>query len=276
MPEPAPRHRPTPPYDRACAALLLACAVLLAAPLTPARASGGSEDEVAEASPAARRWLEKIGSRAEAIQTLTARVRYDRIQGLIGDRQRRFGTLAYDAGPPARVSVHFKTLLVDRALRPQARTYVFDGTYLVERIEDQRQFFKRRVVEEGSAAAAPEADPLALGEGPFAVPLTSDPERVLERFTVRVVDASEGEDEASGKNVRLRYEPRREGVAEFHTADVWYDRETLLPVRARTADASENVTDIRLSGIETGIEIDPARFNLEPPEDSGWRVEIRE
>src|SRR5690606_9605697 len=94
-------------------------------------------------SPEVDAWLTKLEARSDEIRTLTARLRYDKIDALLGDEQRRFGMLHYQAGPPARFAVHFDRLVVDgNRGRQQNRWYVFDGRWLVERLDDEKQFRK--------------------------------------------------------------------------------------------------------------------------------------
>ena len=220
------------------------------------------------AEEAGRKWLKKIADRADKIDTLGAKLRYDRIQGLVGDRQRRFGRLWYQARPTRAFAIHFDRLLIDRALRPQDRTYVFDGTWLAERIGDQKQFFRRQVVPPDRKGA----DPLALGEGPFALPITTDADAVLRRFDVKLNEDDETEEDPGP--IHLVLTPYGQRKPTFTRVDIWYDRQTLLPTRVRTEDRSENISVISLRETETDVEIADDRFDTHPPEERGWRVEI--
>jgi hypothetical protein len=194
-------------------------------------------------------------------------VRYDRVQQLVGDKQIRFGTLSYDAGPPARVAVHFNQVVVDDARRPQDQWWVFDGIWLVERHDAQKQFIKRQVVDPKDK----DADPLALGSGPFAVPLNARKQEVLRRFEVELIAPAQ-DDPADA--VHLRFKPRPGADADFTVADLWYHRQTLLPLRVRTADDSENVSLIQLSEAKVNEPVDARLFDTTPPTERGWLVEI--
>ena len=199
--------------------------------------------------------------------TLSAQLRYDRIQGLVGDRQRRFGALVYEAGPPGRFAVHFDRVLVDERLDRQDRWYVFDGVWLVERHEDQKLFMKRQVAPPGGDGA----DPLALGEGPIPIPITSKKDRVLKRFDVEVVAPTESD---PVDTVHLRLAPKAGVGVDFESVDLWYGRQTLLPVRVRTVDDSENESVIDVSDAEVNGPVNRALLDTSEPRDPGWRVEV--
>ena len=63
--------------------------------------------------PNADAFMDQIEQHSKQIKTLKAKLRYDRIQGLLGDEQRRFGRLSYAAGPPARFAIHFDKRVTD-------------------------------------------------------------------------------------------------------------------------------------------------------------------
>lgn len=233
---------------------------------TAVQAADDPSQEAAEA------WLEKIEQRAADITTLQAEVRYDRIQGLVGDSQRRFGSLVYVMGPPARFAVHFDLLLADTRLDRQDRRYIFDGQWLVERYDNEKLFIKRQIVPPpvpGEEARPP--DVLALGAGPFAVPITQKKDEVLRQFEVAIVEPQEGDPENS---VHLKLTPRFGKPTEFTEIDVWYNRESLLPLRVRTIDESENESVIQLSNVRLNDPVEPVLIDTAEPADPGWRVEV--
>lgn len=217
--------------------------------------------------PRAEAWLERIGRKHAEARTLTAELVYDRIQGILGDRQRRLGTLVYEAGPPARFAVHFDRLLVDQRLVEQDRWYVFDGRWLVERLATERQFLAYEVVPPNAGPV----DPLAVGQGPFVVPISPDTKRLLERFDAAVMEATEGDPPDS---LHLRLTPRADRRSEFTRIDIWYDRESLLPVQVWTADESENESKVVLREIKVNAPVEAGVFDTQPPAERGWDVQI--
>lgn len=232
------------------------------------RASAPAEAATAPASdPQALAWLQRIGRKHAEARTLTAQLVYDRIQGMLGDTQRRLGTLVYEAGPPARFAVHFDRLLVDQRLVEQDRWYVFDGRWLVERLVTERQFLAYEVVPPGAGPA----DALAVGQGPFVVPISPDTKRLLERFDVAVVEAAE---EDPTKSLHLRLTPRADRSSEFTQIDIWYDRESLLPVQVWTADESENESKVTLREVKVNVPVQVEVFDTQAPTERGWDVQI--
>ena len=220
-------------------------------------------------------WLDRIEQRAATIKTLHAKLRYDRTQQLVGDRQRRFGNLVYDAGPPGKFAVHFDRLLVDRRLDRDDRRYIFDGQWMVERYEQEKIFIKRQIAPPPDTQThdkQPQTDPLALGDGPFVLPLTFDKAQLLKRFDVMLILPT---DDDPSQSVHLHLTPKHSHDNRFTELDLWYDRETLLPVRARTIDDSENESVIDLTDVRVNEPIDPAVLDTTPPTTDDWRVEIK-
>lgn len=234
-----------------------------------------------DTDPRVIHWLDKIEQQSDQVHSLAAGVRYDRIQGLLGDRQRRFGTLVYVKGPPAKFAVHIDRLLVDQRLEQEHRWYIFDGVWLVERYEDQQIFIKRRVTppvdDSGESVSDVDApvhrrDPLAFGEGPFPLPLNQGKAALLKRFVVTLAPDTDSDPAGS---VHLHLVPLAGRRGELVEVDLWYDRETLLPVRVRTLDDSENETVVNLKETRINGEVDESTIDTTEPTARGWRVEVK-
>lgn len=239
--------------------------------------AGDTQPAVAEPTPATQPadpqtidWLTRIEARAATLVSLRAKVRYDAIKGLQRDRQRRFGTILYAPGPPARFNARFTSLIVDDRKQEQDRAYIFDGQWLVERLADQKLFIKRQVV--GPDTPPDKADPLRFGEGPFALPITLHKDEILARFHVALIAPSKDD---PTDTVRIRFEPLPGRRTTVERIDVWYHREKLLPLRAVTTDDSENQTIVDLSDVKLDEPFTAADFDTAEPKDSGWRVEVK-
>jgi hypothetical protein len=253
----------------AAAALLraLAASAPAAAPAAPP-ATRPAED--AAVDPAADELLTRIEARSKDLRTFRANVRYDRNQVLVGDKQRRFGSIVYVVGPPAKFAVHFDRLLVDGRVEKQDQRFIFDGRWLVERKDAEKQFTKRQVV--APDAPKDQADPLNLGEGPFALPVTAKKERINRKYNAVLVPADK---ELDPKNtVHLKLTPRAGVKSDLTRIDLWYDQETLLPVQARTLDDSENESVILVSNAVVNEKVDEQVFDTTEPQERGWNVEI--
>lgn len=262
------------------AAVLLAINLTSACKASPASAADQTPATAPATGPAdeADAWLDRIAAVHKDVHALRAELVYDRIQGLLGDQQRRFGTLDYVAGPPAKFAIHFDRLLADERMEKQDRWYIFDGRWLVERLDDRKQFIGQEV-EPPPGSTSPTAenapgggvDPLAMGQGPFVVPISPDKDRILSRYEVVVVPAAEDDPPNS---LHLRLTPRQGQRISFTSADLWYDRETLMPQRVQTIDDSENQSIVKLSKVEVNPNVADDLFSTAPPQERGWDVQL--
>ena len=218
----------------------------------------------------AQDWLDLIEKKAASIKTLRAKVRYDRVQELQGDEQRRFGTLVFVTGPPAKFSVRFHRMIADETPRKLDNAYTFDGKWLVERDNLAKKFIKLQVV--SPDADDERTDPLALGAGPFAVPLGAKKELMLKRFNVKLVKP--GEDDPPN-TVHLSLVAKAGRDIEYEDIDLWYDRKTLVPARASARQpGTEEVHIYHLTEVQLDEEVKPTEIDTAEPKGRGWHVEI--
>ena len=215
--------------------------------------------------------LEKV---SKETKTLHARLRYDAIQGEVRDEQRRFGNLVYQAGPPASFGVHFDRILVEsggkKISRLSNRWYIFDGQWLVEKLEDRKQFFKWQVV--SPQTKEEDADPLALGRGPFVVPVALRRDLVVRKFEASIVEPNEKSDPKN--SVHLKLTPRQGVKMQFAEIHLWYDKDTLLPQRARTRDDSKNESIVELSEVQLNKPIEGKPLETAEPKEAGWEIQV--
>lgn len=222
------------------------------------------------------------------LETLTADIRYTRDFGAIegGERQVWEGDLFFDAsletaGPPRRgFAVVFEKSFVNNQERNEERAFIFDGEWLVEKIPAEKQMIRRRVVPPGEVA-----DPLKIGEGPFPIPIGQRREDILRRFTVELRPAAAGlEGEESDQRFvagtyQLRLVPR-EGTdesREFREVLLWYRASDLMPRMARTVNADEGRTEVKLINHKQNQPIPGGVFDTAPPPRSaGWDVQTQE
>jgi hypothetical protein len=256
-----PKHTMT--HDPACGlarACLLACLTLGGAaladsplPAAPTSAPTTTAPDI-QATPEAIALLDKIQAEAPKIKSIQADIRYDRIVPVVGDKQRRFGTMLYFPGPPAQFSIHFDRLLVDGRTDKQDRWYIFDGQWLVERLDDKKQFFKRQIVSPKVAQNSPDqADPLGSGNGPFIVPLSLKKDRVLARFVVSILPNKKGDRE---NTTQLLLKPKPGANSEYTEIHIWVANdlpardESLIPLRVYTVGDSGNESIIDLTAVK--------------------------
>ena len=251
---------------------------------TPARADDNAPPAAAPlaASPPAAsqpapsaevvRWLERIEAKHKQIRTLRGAVKYDRNQLELGDSQRRFGTLVYAAGPPPKFAVHFDRVVINKYLRQQDRWYIFDGVYMVERLHDRKQFFRHRLSPPGSDPKAGKA--LGIGQGPLFVPLPVRKDDLLGRYDIQLVPPAE-DDPPGVATVHLRLVPLAPSQTSFTILDLWHDRESLLPVKARSVDRSNNESIVWLETQKATVNgpIDDKVVDTTLPTELDWQVE---
>lgn len=245
--------------------------------------------------------LEKAGG---AIGSLKAEVRYTKIFGEIegGEKQVRRGMLYFKAkrepagsAPPAagtepvarRVfQVDFTSLEIDDVRRDEQQTFIFDGEWLIEKQASARppQMLRRRVVAPGETI-----DPLAIGEGPFPVPIGQKKQRILDRFKAEMVEPSDawpGSRSAAAdqptppewlaETYQLKLTPLK-GTDEsrrYAVVRIWYRKKDLLPRMAWTDDKNDASTEVFLLNAQTNVELGEEIFDTRLPE--GWNEQVEE
>jgi outer membrane lipoprotein-sorting protein len=255
---------------RTLMSLLMAVALLPTAPAVLGQATQPAWQQ-GDQPQTAEQWLTQIEERADEIDTLQARLRYDRVKGLLGAKQSRFGTLKYAAGPPVRFAVHFTKLLEGRAAREQNRHYIFDGRWLAEKRVDEKIFVRRELVPAGQKRNLLQMD----GDGPFVLPLNQDKQHVLKRFNVKVVPSQSDDPQ---NTVHLRLTPKEGREIDFSRVDLWYDKQTLLPKRATTVKkegGAENKSVVTLLDVQKNVDFAQGAFDTAPPQGPGWEVQVK-
>jgi hypothetical protein len=211
-------------------------------------------------------WLERIEAAANDVTTLTAKLRYDRNQLLLGDEQRRFGKLEYEAGPPPRFSVHFDKKLVDGHPSRPDLYYIYDGRWLLKRDHENKTAVRYELVPDDAEAGGA----MGLGEGPFPIPLNLKKDRVLTKFNVTVIPITEEDLENS---IHLQLSPREDNETDLTMIDLWFDRDSLLPVEVSTLDNSESQTIVRLTEIQANEPLADQSFDTSLPIEPGWQTD---
>lgn len=247
----------------------------------------GADPGAAKAPPQVVEWLDKLEARGREIKSFAAKVQYEKTDELLKSRLMRTGEAVYLAGqggeegkPPTRFAVLFERYIADGKLQNQKLEYIFDGEWLVEKDHKQKRFEKRQVVAPGASGRAGALDPLSI-DGPFPLPLGQKREQVLQRFEVAIVEDEPAAGQANPLHLQLT--PRQGAPAlrdqkKFDRVDLWFDRETLLPVKVQT-DEGAAVTTVTLSQARVNDipQADVVRLiDTTPPRPGeGWRVEIK-
>lgn len=221
-------------------------------------------------------WLEKIDQRMDKIESLKAIVRYDTIQGLVGDSQTRFGQLVYNGQRPRQFAVRFTGIVYGQPpLKPLDERLVFDGRHLAEIKPNEKVFTRWELVEEGENTD----DLFDMTNNRFPLPLDLDPQKIEQGFEAVQIDPVQPDpvqNKAVPNTVQIRLTPRPEIDAGYEQMDIWFDRETCLPVLVHTLDAGDSGDEavIRLSNVETDVTLTDNQFNTDPPLENDWQVEL--
>lgn len=262
-----------------------------------------AQDLTIRVAPApAEEFLDQLETADKDLRTLRARVLYDRVFELQGDRQKWEGTLVYESRPAAgaaaashanrRFLVRFeKSQIGPRVDENDKKQFLFDGRWFIERNERMKSLTKREVVAEGQTM-----DPMRLGDSPFPLPIGQKKADILSRYDVRLIDATveleahePDEQEALAKfvegckqivlvpkpeererskvrldEVRLWYKPSQVKDASGATVERW------LPRMARTVN-KEGVTIVQLVRPQLNEGVTETDFTLEAGE--GWLVQ---
>ncbi len=202
---------------------------------------------------------------------------YRKTNSLVGDEERRSGKLYFrqqraegEEAPKRQFAIEFQKLYIDDRKETEERTFIFDGRWLVEKLPSNTppQMFKREIVPPGETF-----DPLAIGEGPFPIPIGQKREEILKHYTAELIEPGEGQLEKHSYHLRLQRRAEAKDKLDVEILDLWYLRQDLLPVHAQATDDGGNVTEVSLVRVERNVEIEDAHFDTTAPT-KDWEVEI--
>jgi hypothetical protein len=218
--------------------------------------------------------LTQLETADAGINTFAADVKLVRTFGkLEGGTHERRGNILFLTAPKRMFRVDFNTLIVDGVKRSEEQTFIFDGSTLIERNSTQRQQVERHFVNEKGDAQA--IDPLAIGEGPFPVPVGQKKKQVLSRFSAELLKPNEGwqgeqfpASMADTFQLRLVPKPGSPESKDFKEIRVWYLKNTLMPRLARTQQVNGESIEVLLINQRENVEVEAQQFNTMLPE--GW------
>ena len=241
-------------------------------PAASSTTSSAQKSHQVDATP----WLKKIDEKVGQLKTLHARVRYDTIQGLVGDMQTRFGDLYYDASSPRRFRIDFDGLVYPGEMRRDLHeSLIFDGRYLADVKRDDKLFHRIELV-----GAGEDAKMFDLTDSEFPLPLDFDPQKIQRVYEVVQIDPAMDHPTLHrplDNVVQLRLTPRpgRQNM-QYRQIDIWFNRDTLLPELVHAIDAGdsgdESVT--LLSEVKTDVTLDRDMFSTQPPNEPGWEIKL--
>lgn len=212
--------------------------------------------------------LGRIEARTHAIDTLEAGLRYTVIQGLLGDKQVRFGRLWY-AAPAAdqpndaeklAVQLQREQTAADARPRPADQWLIFDGDWFLDR-DHRRKTATRR-------GLRPLDAPADDAGASLPVPIRLNRADLEATYAIeRVAADALPEDAPAGLAFTFTPKPGIEGEPIFMV----FDAETLLPLELRFGDPEGDLTLFRLfdHAVNPGP-FDADRFDTALPVGPGW------
>lgn len=267
---------------------------LVAATVAPCAAQPAEHQPPPAAAPAsiqnAKDLLDALQASDASLRTYQATVVYDKRFALQADQHIRRGKLYFSSEPDKaigrdrrRFAVTFDTLQIEEVVRPEQQALIFDGEWLVEKREAEKQWTATRL----APADAP-IDPLSA-DGPLPIPFGQSAEAILSRFDAALAAPEDGLDwgalgasnylaSATG-SWQLVLTPR-EGTPEserFREVRLWYIRDAsgrLLPRLAYTIDRKGDESFVQLVGPQVNGELPPGVIDMSEPDPAlGWTIQ---
>ena len=232
--------------------------------------------------------LDRLERSAEDLRDFQARIRYDIWDAATEEKQIRSGELIYQVNPvdgSKRFAILFDTFIFGNRQEKEAKHYIFADGWLVEVDHNRKQFIKRQIVAPGE-----EFDPLKLGEGPFPLPIGQPKNEVLARFDVQLLDAPSDPflakmlTDRDVEGMVLFPKSQTPEAEKFQRVELFYDRETMLPIgiNAVAADAidpddpnSGNRKTVLLMDLKRNEGVDETMLSIAEPDKRQWDIDIR-
>lgn len=227
--------------------------------------------------------LDRVEKRGETIKSLTADMDYKRVQTLIEETATRGGKVSYliktEANPDwdklpekmkaehpeikSRERVYFRVqfdwLITAGFKSTKKETYVFDGKWLHELNEKNKQLVHREIVDEDQPL-----NPMRLGEGPFPAPFAQKKKDVVDAFSLKLV-APAKDDPADSDHLELTPKAGTDLARTYTKIDLLVSRKLDIPVRMVTMNTSQEEITVDFKNIKINPELEVKDFQIERP-----------
>ncbi|MHC4446663.1 MAG: LolA family protein [Planctomycetota bacterium] len=212
---------------------------------------------------------------ADDLRDFKAQLTYYKWDELLQQKQIRTGELIYQVRPDGskRFAILFDRLYVGSRARDHRKHYIFDGSWLVEVDHENKQFIKRQIVPPGRRF-----DPLKLGEGPFPLPIGQPRDEVLKLFEAGLaeVPADEPLSKLSGVyGLVLTPKPGTPEAKDLARAELFYDREMLLPRGINVVETNDDTKTVLLRDLKRNAGVDESLLDTSEPDPKEWQIDIR-
>jgi hypothetical protein len=222
--------------------------------------------------------LERLERSHADLRDFQADIVYHKWDNVLKRPEIRTGEVLYQVQPEGskRFAILLERLIVRNRARAHRKHYVFDGSWLVEKDHEAKIFIKRQVVPPDK-----QFDPLKLGEGPFPLPVGQPAKEVRARFNVRRLHKPRDETLAERLADRdvdgllLVPKPDTPLAEDVKEMEVFYDRESLLPVGVSVTEANGDRKTVVLTDLRRDAGVDEKKLSIEEPDAlDGWRIDI--
>lgn len=252
--------------------------------------------------------LDQIEQAAAQVTTLAAEIRYDRVQELLGDQQRRFGSLMYQRSQPppheadatqpelspqadqpastgsassksasSKFAIVFDRLLIDDTVRKIDQRFIFDGMWLLEIDGEDRTATRRKISDDTNSG-----NPLP-GDHPLMLAVEPTRDGLVRHYKITLIDdAKVGNADADADastaikppadSVHLRLKPLRKD-SDMAVIDLWFDKTSFMPTQAATFDTSDNRSIFTLMKLKADANLADGAFDTALPKKSGWQTQ---
>ena len=149
--------------------------------------------------------------------------------------------------------------------------YIYDGRWLLKRDHESKTAVRYQLVADDEEVS----DQMDLGEGPFPLPLNLKKDKVLAKFNAEVISPSDEDPELirTEDSVHLRLTPLEDNDTDLRVIDLWFDRESMLPLAVSSMDESETQTAVFLLETKPNPELDNQTFDTALPSEPGWQTD---
>lgn len=265
--------------------------------------------EAAPADPALTEFLSRLERANASLTTLQASMRYIKVFPEIegADKHVRTGVLYFHnaftppaqparpagapddgapKGPRRAFAVDLTKLVIDNGganliVRDEVRRWAFDGVWLLEVKQADKQWERHRIVGPGSTR-----DPLRIGEGPLPLPIGQRPADMLRAFDLSLLAGGDALPASENATLRKTLEPCTQLVLipkpgtrqarNFREIRIWYRADDLLPLFARTVATTGGKDEILLSDLRLNAAVDGKVFDTTPPQGPEWKGNVNE
>jgi len=234
-------------------------------------ASLATTASVSAGDPAVLKILNAQELAGSKYETIRAELEYTVVDIGLGDSEKRAGWLAYrkaDGRNSAMIRIHFEKLKQDEGpwIR-QKEDYAFDGEWATVAKHATRQMELYQVAPPGEKVAA-----LKLGKGPLPpLPFGQKAADVLEYFEVTTRPPAKT-DPNNSVYLKLRARGRHREELDFRQLEIWFDKETFLPVKIVGRHRNRSIHTVELKSSKVNVKLEKNVFRMSR---RGWKVIIR-